>query len=358
MSGGLWFSDDEVLAEEVMATERDFCSGIETGSKCDNGDIKDKVKGLKRDFEEEKIACSSLYLELEKERIAASTAADEAMAMILRLQKEKAVIEMESRQYRRMIEEKSSYDEEEMEVLKEIIIRRERENLVLQKEVEMHKQMLASVESFEQAFDSDQKILEEKVKTSDEFLDKAGDFGVESSLTVGNTVQDFVDAGKQTEYDLEILEKSVPTTQIKPFSNILNLSCAEDSIFCSLDKDIADLRVNDADQRDRESSLSDTEPSVHDFLELEENQKPIIMSPEVKSSRLDLVELNIKRSCSEITNRSRILNSSSYFNLRRNSLPSVESQRDELETEVEILRKRLVSIREGREKLNLSTFHK
>ncbi|KAK8938173.1 hypothetical protein KSP40_PGU015851 [Platanthera guangdongensis] len=367
ISCGLWFSDDQeicaVLAEEAMDTERDLCSGIEAVSKCDHGDIMDMSKSLKRDFEEEKIACSALYLELEKERLAASTAADEAMAMILRLQKEKAVIEMESRQYQRMIEEKSSYDEEEMVVLKEIIVRRERENLVLQKEVEMHKQMLASLEIFEQAFDSDQKILEEKVKTSDELLDKVGDFGVESSPAVGNSMQDFVDAGKQTEYHHEILE-DVLTKQIKPFSNILKLSCAEDSIVCSLDKDIADLTVNDADQRDR-SSLADTELCIHDihtvngvdFLEVEENKKGS-MSPEVKFSRLDPVELNIKRSCSEITNMSDILNSSSYFNLRRSSLPSVESQRHELETEVEILKKRLVSIREGREKLNLSTDHK
>jgi Zein-binding len=40
------------------------------------------------------------------------------MAMILRLQKEKSEIEIEARQYKRMTEEKSVYDLEEMEILK------------------------------------------------------------------------------------------------------------------------------------------------------------------------------------------------------------------------------------------------
>lgn len=62
-----------------------------------------------------------------KERNAAASTADEAMAMILRLQKEKAEIGMEARQYRQMVEEKSAHDEEEMEILKEIIMRQEME---------------------------------------------------------------------------------------------------------------------------------------------------------------------------------------------------------------------------------------
>ncbi|KAL2507865.1 uncharacterized protein Fot_31512 [Forsythia ovata] len=83
----------------------------------------------------------ALYHELEKERSAAATAADEAMAMILRLQEEKASIEMEARQYQRILEEKSAYDAEEMNILKEILVRREREKHFLEKEVEVYRQM-------------------------------------------------------------------------------------------------------------------------------------------------------------------------------------------------------------------------
>ena len=82
---------------------------------------------------------SALYAELEKERSAAASAADEAMAMILRLQEEKASVEMEARQYQRMIEAKAAYDAEEMEILKEILLRREREKHFLENEVEAYR---------------------------------------------------------------------------------------------------------------------------------------------------------------------------------------------------------------------------
>ncbi|KAF3435974.1 hypothetical protein FNV43_RR23066 [Rhamnella rubrinervis] len=105
------------------------------------GSESDIVRKLERALEEEKAACAALHLELEKERSAAATATDEAMAMICRLQEEKASIEIEARQYQRMIEEKFAYDEEEIDILKEILLRREKENHFLEKEIEAYKQM-------------------------------------------------------------------------------------------------------------------------------------------------------------------------------------------------------------------------
>lgn len=105
-------------------------------------DDKNAIRLLELALEEEQASRAALYLELEKERNAAATAADEAMAMILRLQEEKASIEMEARQYQRIIEEKSAYDAEEMNILKEILLRREREKHFLEKEVETYRQMI------------------------------------------------------------------------------------------------------------------------------------------------------------------------------------------------------------------------
>ncbi|XP_022727625.1 uncharacterized protein LOC111283382 [Durio zibethinus] len=105
------------------------------------GDEANRITMLEQALEEEKATHAALYLELEKERAAAASAADEAMAMISRLQEDKASIEMEARQYQRMIEEKFAYDEEEMIILKEIIVRREKENHLLEKEVEAYRQM-------------------------------------------------------------------------------------------------------------------------------------------------------------------------------------------------------------------------
>ncbi|XP_068666106.1 uncharacterized protein [Aristolochia californica] len=119
------------------------------GSCFDRNDS-NTIRILEHALEEEQVARAALYLELEKERSAAATAADEAMGMICRLQKEKASIEMEARQYQREIEEKSVYDEEEMNILKEILLRREKEKLVLEKEVEMYHQMILSDEKREE----------------------------------------------------------------------------------------------------------------------------------------------------------------------------------------------------------------
>lgn len=106
------------------------------------GEPGNSIRVLKQALEEAEATHASLWSELEKERIAAATAADEAMAMILRLQQEKASIEMEARQYQRIIEEKSTYDEEEMVILKEIIVRREREKHFLEKQVEAFRNLV------------------------------------------------------------------------------------------------------------------------------------------------------------------------------------------------------------------------
>lgn len=107
-----------------------------------DGDKESMIRVLNKSLEEAHASCAALYLELEKERSAAATAADEAMAMILRLQEEKAAIDMEARQYHRMIEEKASYDAEEMNILTEILLRREKEKHFLEQEVETYRQML------------------------------------------------------------------------------------------------------------------------------------------------------------------------------------------------------------------------
>lgn len=107
-----------------------------------DGNEANTIRMLEHALEEEHATCIALYFELEKERSAAATAADEAMAMILRLQEEKASIEMEARQYQRLNEEKSAYDKEEMNILKEILVRREREKHFLEKEVEAYRDMM------------------------------------------------------------------------------------------------------------------------------------------------------------------------------------------------------------------------
>lgn len=135
---------DEDKPSETDASSAEELKCNARGKLSFNGNTENTVRVLEQALEEEHAARAALYLELEKERSAAATAADEAMAMISRLQEEKASIEMEARQFQRIIEEKSAYDAEEMNLLKEILVRREREKHVLEKEVEAYRQMTFS----------------------------------------------------------------------------------------------------------------------------------------------------------------------------------------------------------------------
>ncbi|KAJ4955518.1 hypothetical protein NE237_012301 [Protea cynaroides] len=134
------FGESKVLVKDASSA-KEFVHNIWDELGLD-GNLKNVIRVLEQALEEVQAEHAALYLELEKERSAAATAADEAMAMILRLQKEKASIEMEARQYRRMIEEKSAYDAEEMDILKEILVRREKEKHFLEKNLETYRQLI------------------------------------------------------------------------------------------------------------------------------------------------------------------------------------------------------------------------
>ena len=81
----------------------------------------DEIKKLKNIIKIESKALTSLYYDLEAERSASAMAAKETMAMITRFQEEKAIIQLEARNYKRMVEEKTFHDKKIIDKLKEII---------------------------------------------------------------------------------------------------------------------------------------------------------------------------------------------------------------------------------------------
>lgn len=83
-----------------------------------------------------------LNRELEQERIAAESAANEAISMILRLQVEKAALQMEARHYQQVLEAKTLYDEETISQLQAIISSQEADRLVLEREIDECRQTL------------------------------------------------------------------------------------------------------------------------------------------------------------------------------------------------------------------------
>ncbi|XP_037426165.1 myosin-binding protein 1-like [Triticum dicoccoides] len=96
------------------------------------------LESLKKQCELNKKKLSILYKELEAERSASSVAASEAMAMINRLQVEKAAMHMEALQYLRMMEEQADHDQEEIGKLNDLLTEREKELLDLEAELESY----------------------------------------------------------------------------------------------------------------------------------------------------------------------------------------------------------------------------
>ncbi|KVH90528.1 Zein-binding domain-containing protein [Cynara cardunculus var. scolymus] len=85
-----------------------------------------------------------LSIELEEERKASSSAANEAMSMILRLQRVKAEIEMEARQFKRFSEEKTAHDQQEIAALEDLLYKREQTIQSLTCEVQAYKYRMMS----------------------------------------------------------------------------------------------------------------------------------------------------------------------------------------------------------------------
>ncbi|CAL9059526.1 unnamed protein product [Musa banksii] len=91
------------------------------------------------------IIIRKLHMELDEEREASATAASEALSMILKLQREKAVEKMEARQYKRMAEEKLHYAEQCLIILEEEMQRKEIENSILKHQLQLYKSRLLSI---------------------------------------------------------------------------------------------------------------------------------------------------------------------------------------------------------------------
>lgn len=135
-------SDEDMFMKKRLSSIEGELLGKARGDLGFSVDEKISIELLEEVVKEEHAASAALYLELEKERSAAATAADEAMAMVLRLQEEKASLEMEARKNQRIIEEKAAYDAEEINILKEILVRRGREKHFLENEVEAYRQLI------------------------------------------------------------------------------------------------------------------------------------------------------------------------------------------------------------------------
>ncbi|GLU12269.1 hypothetical protein SLE2022_289640 [Rubroshorea leprosula] len=94
---------------------------------------------LKRQVRLDRKSLMALYMELDEERSASAIAANNAMAMITRLQAEKAAVQMEALQYQRMMEEQAEYDQEALQAMNNLLSKRNEEIKELEAELEAYR---------------------------------------------------------------------------------------------------------------------------------------------------------------------------------------------------------------------------
>lgn len=95
-----------------------------------------EVDRLKRQHDHDRKFMIALFKELEEERNASAIAANETMAMITRLQEEKAALQMEASHDLRMMEEQAEYDIEALEKLNSLVTEKDKEIQDLESELE------------------------------------------------------------------------------------------------------------------------------------------------------------------------------------------------------------------------------
>ncbi|EOA20074.1 hypothetical protein CARUB_v10000344mg, partial [Capsella rubella] len=116
-------------------------------SEMEVGDPLKTIERLKETVKAEQEALRDLYAELEEERSASAISANQTMAMITRLQEEKAKVQMEALQYQRMMEEQAEYDQEALQLLNHLMVKREKEKEQLQRELEIYREKVLEYES-------------------------------------------------------------------------------------------------------------------------------------------------------------------------------------------------------------------
>ncbi|CAK7326772.1 unnamed protein product [Dovyalis caffra] len=133
-----------LLERRESGTEESLDGSIISDIEAGDGVL--TMEKLKSALRAERKNLSALYAELEEERNASAEAASQTMAMINRLQEEKAAMQMEALQYQRMMEEQSEYDQEALQLLNELMVKREKEKVELEKELEVYRKKVLDYE--------------------------------------------------------------------------------------------------------------------------------------------------------------------------------------------------------------------
>lgn len=138
----------------------------------------DILDHLKKQVRLDHKSLMAMYMELDKERNAAAVAANNAMAMITKIQAEKAAVQMEALQYQRMMEEQAEYDEEAIQVLRDMLEKRDDDVKALESEIDMYRERfgpISRVGSDICEVDADEDVPEMRSEKSDNESFRGGD---------------------------------------------------------------------------------------------------------------------------------------------------------------------------------------
>ncbi|XP_020673805.1 myosin-binding protein 2 isoform X2 [Dendrobium catenatum] len=188
------------------------------------------IDRLKTALKSERRALIALYGELEEERSASAIAANQTMAMITRLQEEKAAMQMEALQYQRMMEEQSEYDQEALQLLNELMMKREKEKQELKKELEVYQHKVRAYETIERRKmpKGSRSGTSSSAEESDEISleSQEGEDGNQNSMEDDDAVNNLI-----------ILDKSLAEFEEERVAILEQLKALEEKLFTIDDED-------------------------------------------------------------------------------------------------------------------------
>lgn len=272
-------SDGVRLRPKSTFVERDD-SGNEPADGFSINEIEGEsiVDRLKRQVEHDQRCINALYKELEEERSASAIAANQAMAMITRLQEEKASLHMEALQYLRMMEEQAEYDMEALERANDLLAEREKELQDLEAELELFRNNYTDELAAEDPGKEDKNQKGEKVMTENNSLDHIENklSGSSDSKTIkiskncdksrefNDSICNFEDEKFRISQHLKNLEKKLFQVSGRQVSDNVSYNGYSERIEKDVDdqvkKKTADMRTTNSQQEESSSSMRNDFP--------------------------------------------------------------------------------------------------
>ncbi|CAA2981822.1 Hypothetical predicted protein [Olea europaea subsp. europaea] len=244
-----------LIENKDSGTEESLDGSVTSELECGDGVV--TIEHLKSALRSERKTLRALYAELEEERSASAVAANQTMAMINRLQEEKAAMQMEALQYQRMMEEQSEYDQEALQLLNELMVKREKEKQELEKELEIYRKKVLDYEtkekkrilrrskdgstrsgfssaSFSNGEDSDGLSIDlnQEAKVEESFYSNLEsskqNTPVDAALNLDETLADFEEERLSILEQLKVLEEKLMALDIQEEQNFVDFRPTED----------------------------------------------------------------------------------------------------------------------------------